>query len=288
MPSIDQLVRDVADLAPLPTAYVRIRDMVGDPKASARDVAQMISNDPGLTSRLLRIANSAYLGLISKVDTVPRAVQVLGLNQVHDLALATSAIGTLCRVTNPVIDIFDFWRRSIYCAVFAQVTAAFIGVRPAERLFVSGLLHDAGHLVLAAREPALYKDLLQQSIATQRPLAECERAVLGFDYAALGAALLAHWLLPDAIWLPVQRHTEPNATQGDEHASAACIVHVAAVVSRATLWKSEADEPVPEFDTLAFSALGLDDGQIQTLMTSADEKVVHAYELLMPRRARAA
>ena len=78
-------------------------------------------NETALTSRILRIANSAYMGLLSKVDTVARVVQVLGLNQVHDLALAGAAVGSLTKIKTPTLDINDFRRRSVYCAVVARI-----------------------------------------------------------------------------------------------------------------------------------------------------------------------
>jgi len=74
-------------------------------------------------SRILRIANSAYMGLVSKIDTVGRAVQVLGLNQVHDLALAGAAVGSLTKISSEVLDVNDFCRRSVYCAVIARLVS---------------------------------------------------------------------------------------------------------------------------------------------------------------------
>ena len=100
MLTIEELVDGVQDLVPLPKAYIRIQELVNDTDSSLDDVTKVIMNDTALTSRILRIANSAYMGLQSKVDTVARAVQVLGLNQVHDLALAGAAVGSLSKIKN--------------------------------------------------------------------------------------------------------------------------------------------------------------------------------------------
>ena len=105
---IEELVGGVQDLVPLPKAYIRVQELVNDPDSSLDDVTQVIVNDTALTSRILRIANSAYMGLAAGVDTVSRAVQVLGLNQVHDLALAGAAVGSLTKIKTPTLNIGDF------------------------------------------------------------------------------------------------------------------------------------------------------------------------------------
>ena len=108
MLTIEELVGEVQDLVPLPKAYIRVQELVNDPDSSLDDVTQVIVNDTALTSRILRIANSACMGLAAGVDTVSRAVQVLGLNQVHDLALAGAAVGSLTKIKTPTLNIGDF------------------------------------------------------------------------------------------------------------------------------------------------------------------------------------
>ncbi|MCP5145507.1 MAG: HDOD domain-containing protein [Gammaproteobacteria bacterium] len=282
---LDDLIADVVDLVPLPTAYVKIRELIQSPDSALADVAAVITNDPGLTSRILRMANSAYLGLAAKVDTVARATQVLGLNQVHDLALATSAIGALARMDNPVLDMHMFWRRSIYAAVFSQTLAAHTRSCNPQRIFVCGLLHDVGHLILAARAPKILQELHTLASHSHRGLDVCEREQLGFDYALIGGELLRSWQLPDAIHMPVEFHTSPRAVPEPEHTDATRLVHIAAVVCRAVLSQSAEADPAPEFDPEVLSAVGLDADTLGLLMTETDAKVAEAYQLLLPTSA---
>ena len=107
MLTIEELVHGIQDLVPLPKAYLRVQELVNDPDSSLDDVTKVIVNDTALTSRILRIANSAYMALAAKVETVNRAVQVLGLNQVHDLALAGAAVGSLTKIQSPSLHISD-------------------------------------------------------------------------------------------------------------------------------------------------------------------------------------
>ena len=104
------LVDGMLDLVPLPQAYVRIREIVEDPAASLRAISEVVTSDPALTGRVLRLANSAFYASVSRVDTVDHAVRILGLSQIHDIALATSAVGSLSRLKGDLVSIFEFWR----------------------------------------------------------------------------------------------------------------------------------------------------------------------------------
>ena len=197
MTTIDKLTDGVRDLIPLPKAYLRIQQLVNDPDSSLTDITEVIVHDPGLTSRILRIANSAYMALATKVDTVSRAVQVLGLNQVHDLALAGAAVGSLLNLKSDAIDVHDFWRRSVYAAVVGRAFAKRSSVSAPERAFVCGLLHDIGNLLLAYKMPDVYSELFELAVQNDQPLATVQLKELGFDYAEVGAALLEKWQLPE-------------------------------------------------------------------------------------------
>lgn len=279
---LDSLLKDIKDVAPLPKAYLRIQELVNDPDSSLDELTNVISNNPGLTARILRIANSVYVGLPVKVDSIGRAVQILGLNQVHDLALASAAVGSLFKIQSKALDVYDFWRRSIYCAIVARVTARRCGIRNAERLFVAGLLHEIGNLLLAFKEPPFYSELRDAAIRRQTPLAIVQREQLGFDYAKASAELLKRWQLPDTVWLPIELHTHDLSLAPPALAHDVSMVHMGAAISRAAMWHSDADEPVPPFDTVAVSLTKLDEQVVEEIMRESDQAVVEAMTLLLP------
>lgn len=279
---LDLLLNDVKDIAPLPKAYLRIQELVNDPDSSLDELTAVIGNDPGLTARILRIANSAYVGLPSKVDTIARAVQILGLNQVHDLALASAAVGSLFRIQSKALDIHDFWRRSIYCAIVARVTARRCGIRNAERLFVSGLLHEIGNLLIAFKEPPLYSEMRDTAIRRQVPLAQVQREFIRYDYAMASAELLKRWQLPESLYMPVALHTRSISQAPPALAHDVAMIHMGAAISRAAMWTSEADEPVPPFDTVAVQLTELDEAAVEQIMSETDQGVVEAMSLLLP------
>lgn len=288
MTTIDKITDGIKDLVPLPKAYIRIQQLVNDPDSSLSDITEVIVHDPGLTSRILRIANSAYMALASKVDTVGRAVQVLGLNQVHDLALAGAAVGSLFKIETDVIDMHDFWRRSVYAAVVGRSFAKRSAVSAPERAFVCGLLHDVGNLIIAYRMPDVYKELFQIAVENNQALSTVQTKELGFDYSDVGGALLEKWQLPEPIIAPVRHHTTKLTRSPVEMVADASIVHTAAIVSRASMWRDESDEPVPEFHDVAVATIGIDDELVTSCMTEADEALVEAMSLLLPKATKLA
>ncbi|MGR9091110.1 MAG: HDOD domain-containing protein [Gammaproteobacteria bacterium] len=288
MLTIEELVHGIQDLVPLPKAYLRVQELVNDPDSSLDDVTKVIVNDTALTSRILRIANSAYMALAAQVETVNRAVQVLGLNQVHDLALAGAAVGSLTKIQSPSLHISDCWRRSVYCAVVARTICKEGKFGSPERLFVAGLLHDTGTLVLAYRQPDLYTELLAEAVASGRSLAEIQQQHLGFTYANIGLALLETWQLPEAITSPIQHHVSAIGDAPETVRRDAAILHVGAVIARAAMWRSDADEPVPEFDVAALDITGLDTDRTEEIMLHADEAVIEAMSLLLPNATNGA
>lgn len=279
---LERLLKDVKDVAPLPKAYLRIQDLVNDPDSSLDELTSVISNDAGLTSRILRIANSAYVGLPVKLDSISRAVQILGLNQVHDLALASAAVGSLFKIQSQALDIYDFWRRSIYCAIVARIIARRCGIQNAERMFVSGLLHEIANLLMAFKDPPLFSEMRDTAIRRQLPLARVQREHLGYDYAIASAELLKKWQLPESIYAPVELHTREMSRVPPALVHEVAMIHMGAAISRAAMWTCDTDEPVPEFDTVAVQLTKLDEQAVDALMTEADQAAIEAMSLLLP------
>ena len=277
------LVDGMVDLVPLPQAYVRIREIVDDPDVPLREFGAIVAADPALTGRVLRLANSAYMGLVTKVDSIEHAVRVLGVGQLHDMALATSAVGSLSKLRADLFDIYDFWRLSIYAAVCARLLATHCALPTPQRLFVSGLMHNIGTLVMAHELPEAFAESRSRAAAIERPYHELQREMFGFDYAEVGAELMRQWSLPGALIEPVELHTRSIANLTAEQQPAAAVLQVAATTSRAALWQTAESEPVPDYDPIATAQTGIDADAIEDMMTTADGEVVEAISILMPQ-----
>jgi len=276
----------MVDLVPLPQAYVRIREAVDNPKADLRHVAEIVKSDPALAARVLRLVNSAYIGLMAPIESIDHAVRVLGMRQIHDMALATSAVGSLAQLRGDLIDIVDFWRLSIYCAGTAREVGQHCGLPVPERLFIVGLLHNIGNLVIAHELPDVYAECRVRASELGRPYFDLQRERCGFDYAEVSAELLRQWNLPAGLIVPILQHTQAVATVAPDERAQAAVLSVAATTARAASWKSPDSEPVPEYDSTALALTGIDATTIEDIMLRVDATIVESLSVLLPSPSR--
>ena len=276
------LVEGVTDLVPLPQAYVRIRDLVDDPVAELADVADIVSQDPALTARVLRLVNSAFVGLVDPIDSIEHAVRVLGMEQIHDMALATSAVGSLSKLRGDLIDIFEFWRLSVYAGGCAQEIAIRVNLPKPKRFFLCGLLHNVGNLIIAHEMPQAFADCRDKSIELGRPWFEMQREYLGFDYADVSAEMLQRWNLPAALSQPIADHTRFVANLNSSIRAQTSVVSIAATTARAAVFNSPASEPVPDYDPNALEVTNIDSDSIEVLMSHVDDTLNESLSVLLP------
>ena len=265
----EQLVAQVRDLVSLPEVAMRVNSMIDDPNCSAPKIGRVIDQDAGLTARLLRMANSAFYGLAAQVETTARAISVIGSDRLRELVLATSAISTFNRIPNDLVSMEDFWCHNIYCALAARYLAQLSHRVPPESVFVAGLLHDVGRLVIFTRLPDQARDALWRSIdgPGEVELQVAEREVLGFDHAEVGGALARSWKLPRSLGDPIEFHHQPDAAA--EYPVETAIVHIANSVA----FMAEVDDPgpqsAPRIEPAALALVGLDREVIEPAMCEA-------------------
>ena len=237
--SIEQVIHN-AKLTSLPDLYLRLKSVLEDPDFSLANVADIISQDPAITARLLRMVNSPYFGFVSKIETVSRAISMLGTQQVHDLVLATSVAKVFAGLSSKVMDMTAFWRSSVYCAVLSRQLASRCRLLDNERLFVAGLLRDIGHLPMYQSIPELSQEARQRAGTDERPLFRIERDLIGFDYAQVGGTLMQKWAMPRSLWEITRYHTEPAKTR--EFSLEISIMHIASAVTEAMSLNNEPEQ----------------------------------------------
>jgi HD-like signal output (HDOD) protein len=223
--SASQMVDAVKGLVSPPDVCTRVLHLVRSPDATAREIGEVISRDPSLTARLLRIVNSPFYGVRKRVDTVSRAVAIVGGRELYSLVVAVSAAATFMRIPNDLVNMDTFWRHSVFCGLISRNLAKRCRVLHPERLFVAGLLHDIGSLVIYNRQPEKARELLDGAQGDEGRLYGLEMEALGFSHAHLGGLLMASWSLPDALQEAVLWHHQPEHAK--ESPLEAAIVHVA-------------------------------------------------------------
>ncbi|MEW6600880.1 MAG: GGDEF domain-containing protein [Nitrospirota bacterium] len=203
--SLDSLLKGVATLPSLPAIALRIIQEIKKDKSSINDLAEIISYDPALTAKILRIANSSFYSLPYKVDSIEKAVHILGLEALKNIALSFTIVRGLKR---NLVDEFDhelFWKRSITSAVSAEMIAAKLNLKR-EDTFVTPLLMDIGVLVMYLMRPDDYLRVINKKRATTLPTCEAEVSVYGFDHQDVGSEILKKWGLPESIYMPIAYH----------------------------------------------------------------------------------
>ncbi|TFW28632.1 HDOD domain-containing protein [Duganella callida] len=211
MIALDEVVRRIHDLPSLPAVVAELlASMAAEDQVDLHYLAGRIALDQALTAKTLRLANSSFYGMPSKVTSIQQAMTVLGLHSVRTLVTACGVIAAIPRAGN--LDFDAFWRHAIATAVWARTLARHLRQSP-ETAFTAGLLHNLGTLVLATRFPDQYAAV--QAWRRQHPdsgVAEAEQAVFGVDHTEAGSALSAYWKFPPAIQDAIRHQHDAGAS----------------------------------------------------------------------------
>ncbi len=217
---IEELLVRAEELEVFPAAALRIRQVADSPHSSLLDLEEAVSSDPTLSAQILKVANSPFFGLRREVSTVQRALFVLGFRATRDMAL-TLAMLSLGRKEDAVKG--EVSRHCQRVGVAAQCIASTADDLDARELFLTGMLHDLGKLILLAVDADRARDLYGPEGGVGDDLVTSEREIFGFDHAHLGAACLEQWNLPVSTFSAVRGHHSLEAIRAGEPLSASII-----------------------------------------------------------------
>lgn len=252
---VPDLVSEIDSLGSFPAVYQQLDDALNDENSSINRFSEIIQHDVDLTARLLRLANSSFYAFPGEIETVGQAITMIGLQQMQDLVTARCAIDFFKGVSSGFVDMESFWRHSLACGTVARVLAVYRRDANPERMFVAGLLHDIGRLVIYTKAADAVPEIFNRYRAGGKLLVQCEQAVLGTNHAEIGAALIQHWRLSPALAEAVACHHNPAAATG--HPLEAAAVHVADVLALALENGSSGQKLPPPLQPVAWNRLGL-------------------------------
>lgn len=223
------IAAQVSSLFTLPEVALKINEALDSPKPSNDDLEKIIISDPALTANILKLVNSAYFGFPAKIDTVSRAITVIGHKELWNLVITTSVTTSFKKIPAELIDMDVFWFHSVTSAVLARLIAKTLKYNESERLFIGGLLHSIGRLIYITQCPEQARQILELKDQGEDAMLQAEQALLGFTYAELGAEFLKQWELPSSIWQMIEQHLDPLNANKLMHD--ACILHLAAKIA---------------------------------------------------------
>ncbi len=274
------IVKRDAMIVSLPEIYLRARQTLDDPSAGLAELAEVMSNDPGMTARLLKLANSAMYGFVAEIQTVTQAVTLLGAAQIEELVLLTSVCRAFRGISNKHVNMDLYWQKSVHCAALSRSLGQRCSALSEDGLFVAGLLHDIGHLPMYDAVPELCEQALLSVDRCHRPLHELERELIGCDYAEVGGELLSMWQLPKPLVHAVMQHVEPLSAEEFQQQSA--LVHTAAVISTAASVETPLAERKLGIDHDVLDLIGLDQADCAEACFKADELSRETLQLIFP------
>ncbi len=281
----ESLVQETEHLYSLPDVALRLNQLIDDPASQPSDLAEVILCDPALSARLLRLLNSAFYARPHSVDTVTQAISMIGYEALRDLVFATCAVDVFKGLPPERVDMERFWLSGVACGIAARTLAVHLSLPKSEPLFLAGLLHALGKLVLLGQRPEAYVEVLKRIDREGLDVIAAEEQVFGFNHAELSAALLKSWQLPESLWQPIAHHLNPSAAVC--YRTETEIVYAAreiAALFQAAMFDRErlqSDRATEKLQALA-ERLNLAPETVTRLPDDINLQVTEMYEIMLP------
>ncbi len=272
-------VRDLPALSPV---AVRLMELLHSPQSSMVEISEVLSREPSLTTSVLRYVNSSQYGLSNRVSSLSHALCLLGFRAVRNIVL-TAAVADLFRKPprSPCMNMSLFAVHSIAAAVVARRLASYTNIGEPEQSYTLGLLHDIGKLVLDQCYPDDYLRAIAFARRSHQPSWMSERSLIGYDHAAVGAALAETWKLPPDIVEGIRRHHETQAAVENE---LYLIAHITEYVCWVKGYRCHDAFAAPELNEAAWRRLHLDARALTHLLSALDIEIQSACEMFLSAR----
>lgn len=273
------LVKNVSQLYSLPHFYSRLNEAILDPFSELQDLANILSDDAVVCARILRLANSAMYSFPSKIDTITRAITIIGTKQLGDLVLATGVIELFRNVPKEAVDMDSFWRHSIATGICARVISTYQREDNVERYYLMGLLHDIGRLIMFIQIPEQINEHIQFCKKNNTLLHLQEKQGFGFDHSDVGQLLLKSWNIPQSIEETVgYQHYPMSSAKFSKEAS---VIHFSDVVANALQLGSSGESFVPPLNEQAWLSLQLTPSQIPNIIDHIEKQYDDVIEIFL-------
>lgn len=274
--NVKEYAENAGDVFVLPEAVIKIKQLIDDDATSMEDIAEVINYDPAIMSQVLKISNSALYKFPKTITTVTKAIQVIGTRSIYDLVLAYGVASAFKDISPDVVDLDRFWEQSVSCALLSKYFAEEVGLKETEKLFVCGLLHNLGELVLVKLNPE--KANKCALISTDNTPLMLQKKYLGFSYSDISSELLKLWGIPTDIALIVGKthFSEVKAQTQEER-----IMQLAYLLARNNV-NSDYYEIHAELSEEMYESLGVDIATVNNAIDFSNLQLMSALALFSP------
>jgi len=278
---VNRIMAQVKAFPGMPATSAKLIKMLKDPDSSAAQIEEVLKYDPGLTANILKLTNSAYFGIPSKVSSVKQAVVLLGWKRLLQLVM-TMCMSTVMK--KPVLGYDlphgELWRHSVAVSVAAEIVVKALKIPQADEVFTAALLHDVGKLVLGG---FVQDDLHQIEAMVAKGIAfeVAEFIVLGTDHAQIGAKILEKWSFPENLVNAVHWHHDPETCEN--HCTFSDIVHVANILGWMSGYPKGQERMAAVPSGAVIARLGFNPAQLETLAEETAAGFNKLADILMPR-----
>ena len=279
--NLESLIEHEVQMSSFSSIYFRIKHVLDSPLSSAQKVAEVISKDTTLTAKLLRLVNSPFYGLTSRIDSIQRAVSVIGTNELTTLALGISAIKTFATIPGDLANMKTFWFHSIACGVLtsqlAETCSGTKELKP-ETAFVGGILHEIGRLIMFKNLPQASIEAILFSRSNRIPINEAEQLIFGYDHAMIASSLLKKWHLPETLAEALHFQYAPDSSPFPEFSS---MLNLANAMAMVIGYPSSGVAIMPTLSEKGWAILNLDPAVLEEMAVSAPKRVQEIADIFL-------
>ena len=266
----ERIQRNEIKLPEIPTIVMDLNEVINNPYTSAKHIADVVTKSPSLTALLLKIVNSPLYGFHQKIDRVSRAVTLIGTQEISSLALGIMVLSVFKDLPEDIIDMKSFLKHSLACGIIARILAAQKNWPQTEQLFVSGLLHDIGRLIVYAYFRDQARNLLAHAINSNSLLYQEEKNLLGCQHTDIAKYLLKKWQIPSNIENNVSYHHHPSIARNPDHAA---VVHLSDIIVNGLGIGTSGERFAPPLDPEAYNRLGFSPNCFDTVIRLATHQL---------------
>jgi len=273
-----EILRKLQDLPAMPQVVLKARKILADVNSGVKDVVKVLETDQAITTKILKVANSAYYGMSGKISTIQHASVVLGYKTIGELITVASSSGLLDRtLAGYAMRSGDLWRHSLSVGIGSRILAYRKNSDLAETSFSAGLIHDAGKLVLdeyVLERKEEFDGIMEHG---QETFMNAEQKIFGFNHAEFGYDVCKHWSIPDDISLAIKHHHTPSKSDDNELAYiiylADAIVNMGAAMTKMSGMGAGIEAFMYMIDDRAMELIGLNETDIKPIIDEIGESV---------------